>query len=69
AAVVKEMKVRDTPAGQFHHGQMEWKLWARQQPFHDFELIGNGLASAKRQKPVISKVAALRFYALPGVDF
>ncbi|OWK24045.1 hypothetical protein AJ87_27415 [Rhizobium yanglingense] len=44
----KKMKVRDTPAGQFDHGHMIWKLRARQQTFHKFKLIGNRLANAKR---------------------
>ena len=42
------LKVRDTPARQFDHGHMIWKLRARQQTFHKFKLIGNRLANAKR---------------------
>ncbi|GLS35750.1 hypothetical protein GCM10010869_13390 [Mesorhizobium tianshanense] len=48
AGVVRiKMKVCNTPAGQFYHGHMIWKIYAGQQTFHEFKLLGNGLANAK----------------------
>ncbi len=46
--VRKKMKVCNTPAGQFYHGHMKWKICARQQTFHEVKLVGNGFANAKR---------------------
>jgi len=67
--VSKKMKVRDTPAGQFDHGNMKRKLRARQQTFHELKLLGNRLADAERRESVMFDIAALGSHAKLGVDF